>query len=99
MVRQAVDNCEPDTVVNVATSGESLPDIELDSCSIECETSLKKRTVDLEERIRKFSATKPMIILVPNADSIQKYQKLACERVIVTTLKNIKQSIRNKARP
>ncbi|HZW55026.1 MAG TPA: hypothetical protein VFF30_01935 [Nitrososphaerales archaeon] len=98
MVRQAVENSEADSeIIHVATSGESTPDIELASFFIECETSLKKRTDDLEERSRKFSPVKPMIILVPNSDSIQTYQRLASERVTVTTFKNYKQSIRSKA--
>lgn len=99
MVDQVKENCEDEKIIHVATSGESLPDIELDQCFIECETSLKKRMDDLEERVRKFSPEKPMIILVPNSDAVGKYKRLASDRVIVTTLKNFKQSIRSKARP
>ena len=99
MIRQAIENCESIKIIHVATSGESLADIELEHCFIECETTLKKRTDDLEERIRKFSSGKPVIIVVPNADAAEKYNRLASEKVTVTTLKNFKQSIRSKARP
>lgn len=100
MVRQAVENSEADSeIIHVATSDESTPDIELASFFIVCETSLKKRTDDIEERVRKFNPVKPIIILVPNNDSLQTFQRLASERVTVTTFKNYKQSIRSKARP
>ncbi|MCL4519646.1 MAG: hypothetical protein M1587_10680 [Thaumarchaeota archaeon] len=99
MIRQAIENCDSASVIHVATSGESFPDIELSNCYVECETSLKKRTDDLEQRVRKFSANKLMIVLVPNSDALEKYKRLASDRVIVTTLKDFKQSIRSKARP
>ncbi len=99
MIRQAIENCENVSVIHTVTSGEALPEIELSNCFVECETSLKKRTNDLEQRVRKFSSDKPMIILVPNGDAAEKYNRLASDRVLVTTLKNFKQSIRSKARP
>jgi hypothetical protein len=99
MIRQAIENCDDVSVIHTATSGEALPDIELSNCYVECETSLKKRTDDLEQRVRKFSSDKPMIILVPNTDAAEKYQRFVSERVIVTTLKDFRQSIRSKARP
>jgi hypothetical protein len=101
MIRQVLANCDQDdAIIHVATSGEALPDVELSNCYVECETSLKKRTDDLEQRVRKFSSDKPMIILVPNSDLKETYQRLASDRVLVTTLEDFKQSIRNtKARP
>jgi hypothetical protein len=99
MIRQAIENCDDASVIHTATSGEALPDIELSNCYVECETSLKKRTDDLEQRVRKFGSIKPMIILVPNSDLKETYQRLASDRVLVTTLKDFKQSIRSKARP
>lgn len=99
MIRQAIENCDNASVIHTATSGEALPDIELSNCYFEYETSLKKRTDDLEERITKFSLNQPMIIVVPNTDAAEKYQRLASDRVLVTTLKDFKQSIRSKARP
>ena len=60
MIRQAIENCDDNvSVIQVATSGEALPDVELSNCYVECETSLKKRTDDLEQRVRKFSLNKP----------------------------------------
>lgn len=99
MVRQVIENCDNVSVIHTATSGEALADIELSNCYVECETSLKKRTDDLEQRVRKFSAIKPLIIIVPNSDVMQSYQRFTSDRVIVTTFKNFKQSIRSKARP
>ena len=101
MIRQVLANCDQDdAIIHVASSGEALPDVELSYCFVECETSLKKRTDDLEQRVAKFSSDKPMIILVPNRDAEESYERFASDRVIVTTLKNFNQSIRTtKARP
>lgn len=82
----------------MASSGEALPDIETSARYIEVETGLKRRTDDLEERIAKFSQSKPVVIVVPNGDLAEAYSKRlgAGGRVTVRTLREF---LQDNARP
>lgn len=94
MVRRAVEACGGEDVIHVASSGEALPDIELRDWFVECETGLKKKTGDLEERIGRFCPSKPFVIVVPNSDVGERYGRwFASDRVSVTTLKHLLESI------
>ncbi len=90
MVRQLVDRLRENNqeVLNVADSGQSLPDVETESAYFEIETGLKTRTSDLEERISRLSSTKPFFVVVPNSDlaGSDRYSSLRSPRVTVTTL-------------
>ena len=90
MVRQLVDRLRENNeqVLNIADSGQSLPDVETESAYFEIETGLKTRTSDLEERISRLSSTKPFFVIVPNSDlaASGRYSSLKSPRVTVTTL-------------
>lgn len=90
MVRQLVDRLRErnEHALNMADSGQSLPDVETESAYFEIETGLKTRTSDLEERISKLSAIKPFFVIVPNSDlaGSDRYSSLKSPRVTVTTL-------------
>jgi hypothetical protein len=90
MVRQLLDRLgeNRENVLSVAESGQSLADVETESAYYEIETGLKTRTSDLEERISKLSAIKPLVVLVPNSHiaKSERYASLTSSRVNVTTL-------------
>lgn len=96
MVGKIVERCEDD-IKHVATSGEALPDVETQTEYVEAETGLKRRIDDLEERIVKFSKTKPFVVVVPNGDVAEAYsKKLAGGGVTVKTLREF---LHDNARP
>jgi hypothetical protein len=84
MVRRIAEGCGD--VLQVASSGEGFPDVETGGRYIEAETGLKRRTDDLEERIRRFGQAKLFVIVVPNSDVKETYRKLASGRVTVKAL-------------
>ncbi|MDG6925732.1 MAG: hypothetical protein JRN09_04200 [Nitrososphaerota archaeon] len=96
MVQRAIECCNREAVIHVASSGEALPDIELREWFIECETGLKKKTVDLEERIGGLGSVKPFAIVVPNEDVEQRYARFASDRVVLTALKGLSERIRTE---
>jgi hypothetical protein len=87
MLGQVVEGCKG-IIVHVASSGESLPDIETGRAYIEVETGLKRRVDDLQERITKFTA-KPFVVLVPNEAVAQEYRRklVSNDRITVKTLR------------
>ena len=86
MLGQAVEGCKE--VVRVASSGEALPDIETGGAYVEVETGLKRRVDDLQERIARFKAAKPFVVLVPDGAVAEEYRrKLVNDRATVKTLR------------
>ncbi len=87
MLNQVVDGCRND-IIHIASTGEALPDIETTSKYVEVETGLKRRVDDLRERIAKFTA-KPFVVLVPNTDVAQEYnKKLTNGKAIIMTIRD-----------
>ena len=77
-----------ETVLTIAESGQSSPDIETETAYYEIETGLKTRTSDLKGRISTLSTAKSFIILVPNSEvaKSERYASLNSSGVIVATL-------------
>ena len=90
MARKLLDKLseKQETVLTIAESGQSSPDIETETAYYEIETGLKTRTSDLKGRISTLSTAKLFIILVPNSEvaKSERYTSLNSSGVIVATL-------------
>jgi hypothetical protein len=80
-------------IVSVSKIGENAHDLETKVGAYEVETGLKKMTIaDLKARIA--AARKPVTIVVFNSAIKERYARLASERVVVGTMRDLALSIR-----
>jgi Cdc6-like AAA superfamily ATPase len=84
-------------ILRTANIGDRLSDVETDDMLYEIETGLKKGKIgDLQDRIAK--AQKRVFVLVPNSAIKERYAKLASERVVVGTMRDLALSIQPSVR-
>ena len=84
-------------ILQTASIGERLSDIETDDMLYEIETGLKKGKIgDLQDRIAK--AQKQVFVLVPNPAIKEKYANLVSEKVAVGTMRDLALSIQSVVR-
>ena len=84
-------------ILQTASIGDRLPDVETADMLYEIETGLKKGKIsDLEDRIAK--AQKRVYVLVPNSAIRERYAKLSSERVVVGTMRELALSIQQSVR-
>lgn len=82
-------------ILKVSKSGAGpAPDIETPDFNIELETGKKHSITDLSSRLG--HANKPTVVVVPNADILQRYLKLKTENVHVVALKNFEEFLENQ---
>jgi hypothetical protein len=91
-LRRYLEGRRGDPIVKVAEIGDQAADIETENALYEIETGLKKGNVrGLKERV--VEAEKPMFVVVPNSDVVERYAALKAGNVRVVTMANLTQAL------